>query len=29
VTIYTFVAIRAGGGWQFAAYQNTPVASYG
>jgi uncharacterized protein (TIGR02246 family) len=29
VTIYTFVAIRADGGWKFAAYQNTPVASYG
>jgi uncharacterized protein (TIGR02246 family) len=27
-TIYTLVAVRAGGGWQFAAYQNTPVISY-
>ena len=29
VTIYTLLAIRADGGWQFVAYQNTPVASYG
>jgi uncharacterized protein (TIGR02246 family) len=27
-TIYTLVAVRADGGWQFAAYQNTPVVSY-
>jgi uncharacterized protein (TIGR02246 family) len=28
VTIYTLLAVRAGGRWQFAAYQNTPVVSY-
>ena len=29
VTIYTLLATRSVSGWQFVAYQNTPVASYG
>jgi uncharacterized protein (TIGR02246 family) len=29
VTIYTLVAVRGGDGWQFVAYQNTPIVPYG
>jgi uncharacterized protein (TIGR02246 family) len=28
-TIYTLLALRTAEGWRFAAYQNTPVVSYG
>ncbi|HEY4703347.1 MAG TPA: SgcJ/EcaC family oxidoreductase [Streptosporangiaceae bacterium] len=29
LNVYTIIAVRGAGGWQFAAYQITPVVAYG